>query len=253
MYVTQISLDRQLVWGIFKSCRYRQLLFPGNFLAGLVLRVSEQSGNLLDSNMVLGVIASCPCNTTAMPLTDWRKDAALWVRNIWDNRLWAAAFPDCHPLFELEGFSILALGADLMHIHIGDIYSHTHTAQQAALLLGHRQVWAGTAARHSIDAMGHRKAGAAPPTKHSEQEKVLRTCVGAFNGTAMISHWNYNRITTLITCVSNMSLQFHLKPNLVSDRYWDRVIVVAARLQWNCIGMSMEYRWHRNKPLTVLW
>ena len=38
---------------------------------------SEQSGNLLDSNMVLGVIASCPCNTTTMPLTDWRKDAAL--------------------------------------------------------------------------------------------------------------------------------------------------------------------------------
>ena len=25
-------------WGVFKSCRYRQLLFPGNFLAGLVLR-----------------------------------------------------------------------------------------------------------------------------------------------------------------------------------------------------------------------
>ena len=37
MYVTQISLDRQLAWGIFKSCRYRQRLFPGSFLAGLVL------------------------------------------------------------------------------------------------------------------------------------------------------------------------------------------------------------------------
>ena len=107
-------------WGVFKSCRYRQLLFPGNFLAGLVLRVSEQSGNLLDSKMVLGVIASCPCNTTTMPWTDSRKDAALWVRNIWDNRLWAAAFPDCHPLFKLEGVGILALGADLMHIkHLG--------------------------------------------------------------------------------------------------------------------------------------
>jgi len=92
-------------------------------------------------------------------------------------------------------------------------------------------VWAGTAARHSIDAMGHRKAGAAPPTKHSEQEKVLRKCLGAFNGIAMTSQWDFNRITALVTCVSNMSLQFHLKPNLVSDRYWDRVIVVAARLQ----------------------
>ena len=110
------------------------------------------------------------------------------------------------------------------------IYSHTYTAQQAALFFGQRQVWAGTAARHSIDAMGHRKAVAAPPTKHGEQEKVLRKCFGAFNGTAMISHWNY-RITTLVTCVSNMSLQFHLKPNLVSDRYWDRAIVFAARLQ----------------------
>ena len=108
-------------------------------------------------------------------------------------------------------------------------YSHTHTAQQAALFFGHRQVWASTAARHSIDAMGHRKAGAAPPTKHSEQEKVLRTCFGAFNGTAMISHWNYR--TALVACVSNMSLQLHLEPNLISDRYWDLLFVVAARLQ----------------------
>ena len=139
-----------------------------------------------------------------------------------------------------------------IYIYIYILYSHTHTAQQAALFVGHRQVWAGTAARHSIDAMGHRKAGAAPPTKHSEQEKVLRKCFGAFNGTAMISHCN-NRITTLVTCVSNMSLQLHLKPNLASDRYWDRAIVVAARLQRNRIGMSMKYQWHCNKPLTVLW
>ena len=68
----------------------------------------------------LSPCAFCPCNTTTMPWTDWRKDAALWVRNIWDNRLWAAAFPDCHPLFKLEGVGILALGADLMHIkHLG--------------------------------------------------------------------------------------------------------------------------------------
>ena len=64
----------------------------------------------------LSPCAFCPCSTTTMPWTDWRKGAALWTHNMWDNKQLAAAFPNRHPLSKLEGMGILAPGADLMHI-----------------------------------------------------------------------------------------------------------------------------------------
>ena len=223
---TQISLDRQLFWA------FSRVADIGNFCSQATFWPDWSLG--YPSNLVTYWIQKWSWGLLPAVHAIQQRCHGLTGERMLPSGCAISGITDSgqlHSPIAILYSSLPALGADLMHIHIGDIYSHTHTAQQAALLLGNRQVWAGTAARHSIDAMGHRKAGAAPPTKHSEQEKVLRTCVGAFNGTAMISHWNYNRITTLITCVSNMSLQFHLKPNLVSDRYWDRVIVVAARLQ----------------------
>lgn len=61
----------------------------------------------------------CRCNASDTPWTDGRQTAA-WRRTIWGATDWAASRPDRHPLFKLQGVSILSFVPDVLHtMHLG--------------------------------------------------------------------------------------------------------------------------------------
>ena len=61
----------------------------------------------------------CKANSTDLPFTDGRP-TALWQANVWSAAQWSEAHPDCHPIFKLDGVTILSFTPDVMHtLHLG--------------------------------------------------------------------------------------------------------------------------------------
>ena len=63
--------------------------------------------------------ALCRCNCSTRPFNNFNANSP-WIATIWTDLNWLASHPNRHTIFQIEGVSILTVGADLMHAeHLG--------------------------------------------------------------------------------------------------------------------------------------